>query len=225
MSNSAASFAVLFDLDGTLVDSIELIRRSFRHACAAVLEREIAEAEWLSGVGTPLRTQMQGFARTEADVDALIAAYRAYQIEHHDRLLAEYAGVRDMLATLSASGHPIGIVTSKADALAIRALDAMRLRRFADVVIGCDSCSRHKPDPEPVHIALDRLGASPDRAAFAGDSPHDIVAGNAAGVRTIGVLWGPFPRAELERAGAGHLIDRPDDLPPLIRRLAQSSAA
>jgi pyrophosphatase PpaX len=94
-----------------------------------------------------------------------------------------------------------------------------------DAVIGCDSCSRHKPDPEPVHIALERLGARSADAAFIGDSPHDVAAGNAAGVTTIGVLWGPFPRSVLEDAGADHLVERPEELPPLIRRLRRAGAA
>ena len=222
---SARPLALLFDLDGTLVDSIELIRSSFRHACAEVLRREIEEEEWLAGVGTPLRTQMRDFARDDAECDALIAAYRAFQLVHHDRLLGEYAGVRDALATLRAEGHSMGIVTSKGDAFAMRALTAMRLSEFMDVVIGCDSSTRHKPDPEPVHLALRRLGALPADAIFVGDSPHDIAAGNAAGVTTVGVLWGPFPRAALERAAAHHIIDDPHALPALVRRLARAGAA
>jgi pyrophosphatase PpaX len=217
--------ALLFDLDGTLVDSIELIRSSFRHACTTVQRREIQEDEWLSGVGTPLRTQILGFARDEAEADALIAAYRAYQLEHHDRLLVEYAGVREALAALRREGHPMAVVTSKADALATRALHAMRLFEFMDVVIGCDSCSRHKPDPEPVRVALERLGARPREAVFVGDSPHDMAAGNAAGVTTVGVLWGPFPRSALENAGARYLAEHPAALPPLVRRLAHVGAA
>jgi pyrophosphatase PpaX len=217
--------ALLFDLDGTLVDSIELIRSSFRHACDVVLRREIDEGEWLSGVGTPLRTQMRGFARSETETDALIAAYRSYQLEHHDRLLAEYSGIRETLTELRGSGHAMAIVTSKADALAERALRAMRLLELMDTVVGCDSCTRHKPDPEPVRVALERLGASADSAAFIGDSPHDIVSGNAAGVTTVGVLWGPFPRSELERAGAHHLVESPAELLPLVRRLGRAGAA
>jgi pyrophosphatase PpaX len=222
-ADRSSPLALLFDLDGTLVDSIELIRSSFRHACATVLAREIAEEDWLAGVGTPLRTQMRGFARDETETDALIAAYRSYQIAHHDRLLAEYAGVREALETLRREGHPMAIVTSKADALAARALERMRLAEFMDAVIGCDSCTRHKPDPEPVRIALERLGARPRDAVFVGDSPHDIAAGNAAGVTTVGVLWGPFPRSAL--GPAHHLIEHPSALPPLVRGLARAGAA
>ncbi|HSJ65994.1 MAG TPA: HAD-IA family hydrolase [Gemmatimonadaceae bacterium] len=222
-ADRSSPLALLFDLDGTLVDSIELIRSSFRHACATVLAREIAEEDWLAGVGTPLRTQMQGFARDETETDALIAAYRSHQLAHHDRLLAEYAGVREALETLRREGHSMAIVTSKAHALAVRALERMRLSEFMDAVIGCDSCTRHKPDPEPVRIALERLGARPRDAVFIGDSPHDIAAGNAAGVTTVGVLWGPFPRSALGRAH--HLIEHPSALPPLVRALARAGAA
>lgn len=224
-NDSSTPLALLFDLDGTLVDSIELIRCSFRHACTLVLDREIPEEEWLAGVGTPLRTQMRGIARDEVEADALIAAYRSFQFEHHDRLLAEYTGVRDSIASLRAAGHRMGIVTSKGEELAERALRAMRLHEFMDVLIGFDSCTRHKPDPEPVLVALDRLRRRPGEAAFIGDSPHDIAAGNAAGVTTVGVLWGPFSRSVLEAADPDHLIDSPGDLPPLVRRLGRAGAA
>lgn len=224
-TDSSTPLALLFDLDGTLVDSIELIRSSFRHACAVVLEREIPEEEWLAGVGTPLRTQMRGIARDEAETDALIAAYRSFQFEHHDRLLGEYTGVRHSISSLRAAGHQMGIVTSKGEELAERALRAMRLHEFMDVLIGFDSCTRHKPDPEPVLIALDKLRRRPSDAAFVGDSPHDIAAGNAAGVTTVGVLWGPFSRSVLEAANPDYLIDTPSALPPLVRRLGRAGAA
>ncbi|MEJ7812245.1 MAG: HAD-IA family hydrolase [Gemmatimonadaceae bacterium] len=207
---------VLFDLDGTLVDSIELILCSFRHACATELGRVPPDAEWLAGIGTPLVTQMRAFAESEAQLAALIAAYRDYQREHHDRLIRDYDGVRETLGELAARGHPMALVTSKADPLAVRALEFTGLRQYLPVIVGCDSCARHKPHPEPVLLALRLLGVEPADALFVGDSPYDIEAGNGAGVATVAALWGPFSREVLEHAGPTYVIAHIRELTAIV---------
>ena len=98
-------------------------------------------------------------------------------------------------------------MTSKSEALALRALALHGLARHMDTIVGCDASTRHKPDPEPVHIALSRLGAAPHNAIFVGDSVHDIIAGNAAGVTTVAATWGAFARSDLESARPSHFID------------------
>ncbi|MDQ6887429.1 MAG: HAD-IA family hydrolase [Gemmatimonadota bacterium] len=211
--------ALLFDLDGTLVDSIELILASFRHACRAHLDRLPPDKEWVAGIGTPLLTQLRGIAPTDAVASAMAESYRSYQHEHHDRLMREYPGVRETLALFRARGHPTALVTSKASALALRALSFSGLEGTMDVVVGCDHCTRHKPDPEPVLLALRQLGRSAGEAVFVGDSPHDVASGKAAGVLTIGALWGPFLRSELERASPDWLLSDIRELPALLERL------
>jgi pyrophosphatase PpaX len=189
---------ILFDLDGTLIDSIELILNSAKFAFAK-LERPIPpDEEWLAGVGIPLFTMFGRYARDDEDRAALIAAYREYQMANHDRLVRAYDGVVDVVAELRDRGHQIGIVTSKSEALAMRGLSHVGLARYMDTVVGCDASTRHKPDPEPVRIALQRLGCAADEAVFVGDSVHDVLAGNAAGVRTVAALWGAFKREDLE---------------------------
>lgn len=192
--------AVLFDLDGTLVDTIALLLGAMRHAfttCALPLPRD---EEWVAGIGTPLVTQFRGFVAAEPQVAALVAAYRAYQREHHDRLTNCYGGILDLVRRLDAAGHPLAVVTSKSDELAHRALHWTGLAAHIHVVIGADSVARHKPDPEPVRVALARLAIAPADAVFVGDSPHDVASGNAAGVRTIGVTWGAFDAVALKAA-------------------------
>src|SRR5512133_441444 len=190
--------ALLFDLDGTLVDTIELLLSSVRHAFAERAARRPgglapSDAEWIAGIGTPLRAQLSAYARDDADLAALVDSYRAYQREHHDRLTRCYDGIVDVVRALKARGHPTAIVTSKADDIAHRTLAHVGLAPLMDVVVGVDATTRHKPDPEPVLFALDRLGGySPTEALFVGDSPHDVRAGNAAGVATVAALWGPF---------------------------------
>ena len=213
---TARLLATLFDLDGTLIDSIELILNSAKHAFTGRPGHVPDEAEWLSGVGIPLATMFRRYARDEDEVGALIAKYREYQLEHHDRLTRCYDQVVETVDFLRAAGHPCAIVTSKTGWLAQRGLDHVGLGQHFDVVVGCDSCERHKPDPEPVLMALDRLGYEPENAVFVGDSVHDMLAGNAAGVTTIAALWGPFSREDLAASNPGHYLERIVDLPTLL---------
>jgi pyrophosphatase PpaX len=210
---------VLFDLDGTLLDSIELILVSARHAFHKLDRPCPTDAEWLTGVGIPLATMFARYARDDADLDALIGAYREHQLAHHDRLVRCYDAVPGTLQTLRASGLRIGVVTSKSESLARRGLECGGIAHFMDTVVGCDATTRHKPDPEPVRLALERLGVPPSNAVFVGDSVHDMAAGNAAGVTTIAALWGPFRRVELEPSRPDHFLDSIAGLPALLHRM------
>jgi pyrophosphatase PpaX len=217
--------AVLFDLDGTLIDSIELILTSARHAFTGREGYVPDDAEWLTGVGIPLATMFRRYARDEAEVDALIGRYRAYQLANHDRLTRCYDQVVETVSFLRASGHPCAIVTSKTAWLAQRGLDHVGLGSQFDVIVGCDSCDRHKPDPEPVRFALERLGYAPEDAVFVGDSVHDMLAGNAAGVTTIAALWGPFSREDLVATNPRFYLDRMADLPTLLATIQAAGTA
>lgn len=211
--------AVLFDLDGTLIDSIELILNSAKHAFRDREGYVPTDAEWLTGVGIPLTTMFQRYARDDADVEALIAKYREYQLANHDRLVRCYDLVVENVDALRAAGHPLAIVTSKTGWLAQRGIDNVGLGSHFDVIVGCDMCTKHKPDPEPVLIALDKLGYDPGDAVFVGDSIYDMQAGNAAGVTTIAALWGPFSRADLTASNPTHYLQRMADLPRLLEEV------
>lgn len=211
---------LLFDLDGTLVDSIELILSSGRHAFHGYAGRVPTDDEWRAAIGRPLVAMFREVTTDDAEVDRLIERYRAYQLEHHDRLMRAYDGVVPLVQSLAARGHPIALVTSKVEWLAHRALQHVGLDDAVSVVVGYDSCTRHKPDPEPVERALALLGKSPRDTLFIGDSTHDIEAGRAAGVRTIGVSWGAFSRADLEQAHPDLVVDDVAGLAQAIDRLA-----
>src|SRR5215203_5629900 len=210
--------AVLFDLDGTLIDTIELIVSSARHAFEGWPGVTFTDEDWIHGIGTPLVDQLRGYVANEDDVAVLLERYRAYQHIHHDRLTRCYDDVPGVIAQLSERGYPLGIVTSKATFIARRSLEWVGLDRFFPVVVGYDETRRHKPDPEPVLAALERLGAAADRAVFVGDSPHDIHAGNAAGVLTVAALWGPFDRETLAAAQPNHFIGCLPELPAVLDR-------
>ena len=215
-SEPRAASAVLFDLDGTLIDSIELILNSARYAFEKLGRESPPDEEWMAGIGIPLFTMFRRYARDEADCSNLIAAYREYQLEHHDRLVRCYDDVENTVAALRSRGHEIAIVTSKSEYLALRALALVGLARHMDTIVGCDATTRHKPDPEPVRLALQRLGRAPDEAVFVGDSVHDLLAGNAAGVRTFAALWGAFKRQDLEPGSPSAWLERISQLPSLL---------
>jgi pyrophosphatase PpaX len=212
--------ALLFDLDGTLIDSIELIMRSMRHAFDGYAATPPTDAEWRALIGRPLADSFREFVVAESDVDRLIGRYREYQLEHHDRLVRPYDGIVAAIQGFASEGHPMALVTSKADWLALRALVHVGLDSAIPVVVGCDSCTRHKPHPEPVERALALLRSGPEDAIFVGDSPHDVQAGRAAGVRTIGVAWGAATGDELAGAGADLVIHDVEQLTAAVRGMA-----
>lgn len=212
--------AVLFDLDGTLIDSITLIAESARHAFATHEGPRPTDAEFLAMVGMPLRAMLGHWAGgDEARIDALQARYREHQTAHHDRLVRCYDDVVETVRALRDAGHPIGVVTSKGEALATRGLTHVGLAPLVDLVIGLESCTRHKPDPEPVRVALERLGVDARDAMYVGDSPFDMLAGRGAGVTTVAVLWGPFGRAELEATEPDFWLERMTELPSVVERI------
>ena len=210
--------ALLFDLDGTLIDSIELILGSARHAFDGFAGRAPTDEEWRAGIGRPLQTVLREYAPDDVEAQRLFTRYREYQLEHHDRLVRAYAGVVDTLRGFAEAGHPMALVTSKSDWMAVKALVHVGLDQLIPVVVGCDTCVNHKPHPEPVERALSLLGVAPSNAVFVGDSPHDVQSGLAAGVLTVGVTWGAFDRDELQEAGADVVIDRIEELPEILAR-------
>ena len=209
--------AILFDLDGTLIDTIELILSSARHAFEEWPVRPTDE-EWVRGIGTPLVQQLRAYAANDDQLALLLARYRRYQNEHHDRLTRCYDDVPDVISALADRGHQMAVVTSKASPIAHQSLAFVGLDHFFPVVVGYDDTARHKPDPEPVRVALSRLGVSSDDAVFVGDSPHDILAGNGADVMTIAALWGPFDRETLADARPDHFIECMAELPGVLNR-------
>jgi pyrophosphatase PpaX len=219
----ARPLAVLFDLDGTLIDSIELILNSARHAFRDRSGRVPDDAEWRRLIGMPLEASFRRYASDDADVASLLAKYREYQLANHDRLVKCYDEVVETVDFIRAAGHPVAIVTSKTTTMTRRGLDVSGLGAHFDMIIGCDVCERHKPDPQPVEIALARLGYTPDEAVFVGDSVYDMLAGNAAGVTTIAALWGPFTREDLAASQPAHYLNRMGDLPRLLADLQRNA--
>jgi len=217
---SRPPYAVLFDLDGTLIDSIGLIVAAMEYAYDG-RDRRPSVAEWTAAIGTPLDGMLRRWATDEADVTRLRDRYREFQVAQHDAMTTAYPGVVDAVRALHAEGFALAVVTSKLEAGARRSLRYVGLEECFGAVVGIDATARHKPDPEPVWHALERLGGiAAGRALFVGDSTHDMRAGRAAGVLTAAATWGPFSREDLVPTEPTHWLDRIDELPPLVRRLA-----
>ncbi|MBA2615688.1 MAG: HAD-IA family hydrolase [Actinobacteria bacterium] len=202
---------VLFDLDGTLIDSGAMILASFRHATRTVLAREIADEELVAAVGgTTIYDQMRTFDPER--VDELVRVYREHNTPLHEDLQA-FEGVQDLLSLLRSEGRQLGIVTAKRRRTVELAFRVLDLERYFGSVVTAEDSERHKPDPEPVLAALGQLGSRPSEAAFVGDSPFDMGAGKSAGLFTIGVSWGGLHTAErLHEAGADTVVHAPAEL-------------
>ncbi|HET9646824.1 MAG TPA: HAD-IA family hydrolase [Microlunatus sp.] len=197
---------VLFDFDGTLVDSVALIVASFQHA----LGDEVPEPELRSWIGRPLRLLME--QRRPGGVDESMAAYRAYYREHHDDLLQPVDGVPSLLQELREAGATTGVVSSKRADFIELGLTTLGLAGTVDVLASQDDTSRHKPHPDPLLLAADRLGVDPATCVYVGDAVVDIEAGLAAGMAAIGVTWGAGLRPDLVAARATAVVE---DLPGL----------
>lgn len=207
MSSSPRTF--LFDLDGTLIDSIELIYSCYRHAAKAHLGVTPADEVWRVGLGTPLRAQFRAISSDERVIEAMVVSYREHFNIHHDAGISLYPEVAGVLEALSARGVQLGVVTSKLKRGTERGLRLVGLWDVFDTIVSADEVTHAKPHPEPVEKALQRLGADASATVFIGDSPHDLAAGREAGVRTAGVLWGPFRREELSQESPDFLLESP----------------
>jgi pyrophosphatase PpaX len=202
---------VLFDFDGTVVDSGPIILASMRHATREVLGRDYADEELMKAVGGPgLEAQMHAFAPDR--VEELVHVYRAHNEPLHEDLRC-CEGMDDVLARLKDGGRRLGVVTAKRRATVELAFASVPLGHLFETVVGGDETTRHKPDPEPLLCAARRLRVSPRDCAYVGDSPFDVKAAKAADMFSVAVTWGRIhDRTRLERAEPDAIVDRPGEL-------------
>lgn len=179
---------VLFDLDGTIIDTNELIIQSFLHTFEGVTEKPVTRELIIPNMGRPLVEQMQFFTgRTE--VEDLVQKYRAFNIERHDELVTEFPRVKETVAELNAAGIKLGIVTSKVRLTSLMGLKLCGLSDYFQTIVSVDDVQKAKPDPEGIRKAMKELGSNADQTIMVGDSHYDIEAAHNAGVQSAGVAW------------------------------------
>lgn len=208
--------AVLFDLDGTLLDTHDLLLTTFRYTARTVLRESVPDERLMAKVGQPLNTQMWDFTDDPAVHDELCRVYREYNAAVHDDLIRLFDGTVPMLERLKEAGYPLAVVTSKRHEVAMRGLDRFELAGYFDFLIGSDDWAEHKPHPGPVAHGCERLGLAPETCLYVGDSPFDMQAGNGAGCATAAALWGMFPQVVLEAERPTYVCADGIEIPPLL---------
>jgi len=204
--------AILFDLDGTILDTRDLILHSMQHAYVTVLGADSlpADDELLSMVGIPLREQMERISYENCE--ALLAAYLEKNQEVQDEMLKGFCGTAISLTTLKVLGFRLAVVTSKRNAPAVHGLKHMGLADYFELVLGSDDTAEHKPKPGPLLDAARLMGLAAEECVYVGDSPYDMLAARSADMLAIGALWGMFSRESLLKAGAEVFISHISEL-------------
>lgn len=186
----------LFDLDGTVLDTYAPILESMRYATKTVFGEALPDSKLVSMVGQPLVTQMQAFAAERGCgseiADELTRVYREYNERDLDEKSFPFPGIPEAIASLKNAGFTVGVVTSKRAVLATKSLKAHGLFDAFACVNGAEDSTARKPDPDPLLTAAKKLGVSPDRCVYVGDSPYDLQAAHAASMPCVGVTWGKF---------------------------------
>jgi len=206
--------AILFDLDGTLIDTVELIRVSFRYATEKVLGEAVPDEITMAHVGRPLRQQFTEMAPDH--VEELLNTYRAFNRAHHDELAKSYPGTKETIEALAACGVRMGVVTSKGSPVAIHGLEHFGLADYFEIVVSADDVPIHKPDPYPLRFAAEKMGVALDRCVYLGDSPHDMQAAISGDAISVAALWGAFTRDQVLAPGPDYAIDSITELPALL---------
>lgn len=205
---------VLFDLDGTLIDTNDLIIASFEHTLAHFFPDENIEFDIVPYIGEPL---VDTFRRLDSERAAdMVEMYRVHNAENHDRLIKEYDGVFETVQTLKQLGMKLAVVTNKVRDAALKGLELTRLDQFFDVVVTFDDVQRAKPAAEPIEKALDQLDAEPENAIMVGDSQFDIEAGDKAGTYTAGVAWSLKGKAFIEQLEPDFVIEHMSELLDIV---------
>jgi len=213
---------VLFDLDGTIVDTNELIVQSFLHCLEGETSEPVTREFIIPNMGKPLVEQLEQFSGRQ-DTLALMEKYRAFNLANHDNLVREFPHVREVLAELHQRGIKIGIVTSKIRKTTLMGLKLCGLEPFVSAIVTVEDVSQPKPDPEGIRRALQELGSAPEEAVMVGDSHYDIEAAQRAGVTAIGVSWSWKGREYLETFKPDFMIDDMRELLPIVGATVDAS--
>jgi len=204
---------VIFDIDGTLVDSVGLIIDCYQYGFRTVLGHEWDEAEIRTWIGASLVDSLQRVCPEHAD--ELFQRYVEWNAAHCTSMRA-YPGIPELAGALVAAGVRLGVVTSKRQEPAVQSLALGGLTQAVTVIVSHDDTTAHKPDPEPLLLAVERLGCAVSDAVYVGDSLMDVQAAQAAGLDCVAVTWGAGEETALRAAGPTAVCDTVDALRGLL---------
>lgn len=206
---------LLFDFDGTLLDTNELIFRTFEHVLDKHFPGKYGRKEILPFLGPTLE---ETFGLIDPDrTEQLVGEYREWNVAHHDELAVEFDGVSKTLRALKEEGYKMAIVSTKKNHMVWKGLELLDADGVFDTVIGLDDVLKTKPDPEPILLALKRLDVDRDEALMVGDNYHDIVGGQNAGVRTAGVAWSAKGEDFLQKYKPDYMLQHISDLLTILK--------
>lgn len=213
--------ALLFDLDGTLLDTNELIYNSFDKTFKDKLGLTLKREEIVSFFGVPLKDSFKPYLKelgkfNEDFLEELIKYYRSNNEEMHDKMCFAFDGVKELLTELKAKGIKMGIVTSKRGNLAKRGMKIAGIFDFMDVIISPELTELHKPNAEPALKACSELSIDPKEAIMVGDSNYDILCGNNAGCKTCAVEYSFVDIEKLKESNPDYIVSNPLEILNLI---------
>ncbi len=214
--------AVLFDLDGTLTNTLDDLADAVNYALCAFSfpTHDVNAYRYFVGNGIPKLIE-RAVPDENRDSETLLAVrnkfFEYYSVHSMDKTCA-YDGVPEMVRTVKELGYKIAVVTNKDETAAVKIVDQLYPDCFENV-FGASEFIPKKPDPTIAYIAMKKMGVTPDECIFVGDSCVDIQTGKNSGAYDVGVTWGFRPRSELEEYGASAIIDTPNELISLIKKL------
>lgn len=179
---------VLFDFDGTIVDSTPAVLGAWKHTYDVLKPGQYDEAACLSTFGEQLDVSLHKYF-PETPVDEVVAIYRDWQITRLPDLVTAFPGVFDALGRMHDAGFRLGLVTSRHKETADVLFDLFNVRDYFDAIVVCEDTERHKPDPEPIDKALWLLGSEAEKSLYVGDAVFDLLTSHNAGVDYALVMW------------------------------------
>lgn len=204
---------ILFDFDGTVMDTNDVIINSWQHTFRTLEGREEEVSKIVKTFGEPLEITMQTLF-PQVPTEEAIGIYRSYHHDNFGEMINVFPGMRELLQELKKRGYKMGLVTSRLKKTTLQGLEKYRLDSYFDVVVTAEDTHKHKPDPEPVLIALEKLGSVPEKSLMLGDTMFDILCARNAGVSSVLAGWGIALTEEEKNGpdGPDYRIERAEDL-------------
>lgn len=210
---------VLFDFDGTIMDTNNVIIMSWQHTFRTLKNREEEVSRITATFGEPLETTMRNFFPDEP-LEEAVEIYRSYQKTNFRGLITLFPGMKELIIELKNREYKVGLVTSRLHSTAMEGLEKFQLKECFDAIVTPEDTDKHKPDPAPVNVALEKLGSKPENSVMVGDTIFDILCARNAGVKSVLVSWSLAlegkTKEDLGEEAPDYIISKPEELFEII---------